>query len=521
MQSPVAVKRAEIIQHEHRVETVNDLMAGQKAMRAKKGRYVKQYADEDPKKWEHRVNNATLLNAYERTLAYLTGQVFSKDIKIKDAEKTDPVFEAFMDNVDGQGNNMTVFGKRCFAHDINDGYGLILVDSSAVQTQETPTGRQYWNEETKSWLPLTAADAERLGLRPRLIEVRSTSVLGWRFETVGSRTRLAMLRIMECYKEEGEYDAQDVEREQIRVLRPGSWELWRKADENKDDSWFLHSSGSLPGEDIPVAVFRPGKFLSELTCAPALEALADKNVEHYQKQAQHNALMEWVRNPGMYSTGVQTMEGESLPWGCGVLTEIPNENGKIVAIGVDAASVAASQAELKEIESQMALWGLQLLMPRTGDVTATEKALSSAESDSTLKGWAVEFEDALNQAMQFVAIFMGMPIESAPMLDVNTEFHAIVPFDDSTLVALVNACINGKLPVELLWSELRRRGIIDEEWDAEKIKDLLLQENRDATFAGPTARFLATTTPGQEPKAPGSPSSGEPGPGQPQTSGAA
>lgn len=517
MQSPVAVKRAEIIQHEHRVETVTDLMAGQHAMRSKGERYVKKYAGEDEKKWESRCHGATLFNAYERTLAYLTGQVFSKDVAIKEPDKADPAFEKFADNADGQGNNLTVVAKRAFSHDVNDGYGLLLVDSSAVQTRETPDGRQYKNPETKEWLPLTAADVDRLGLRPRMIEVRSSSVLGWRYETIGSRTRLAMLRLMESYKEEGEYDAQDVERQQIRVLRPGSWEVWRKLDENKDDSWFRYSAGSLPGEDIPVAVFRPGKPLSELTCAPALEALADKNVEHYQKQAEHNALMHWVRNPGMYAAGLQTIDGEGVPWGCGVLTEIPDPSGKIVAIGVDAASVEASQRELKEIESQMALFGLQMLMPRSGDVTATEKALSSAESDSTLKGWAVEFEDALNQCMVFVATFMGLPPEAAPLVDVNKEFHAVVPFDDSTLVALVNACINGKLPVEVLWSELRRRGIIDEDWDAGRLWELLLRESRDAVFAGPTARFLGSPTPAPKQGDAGSQVSDAQGEGQQQS----
>lgn len=501
----VATPRAEVLEHRGRVQTVTDLMGGQAAMRAAGERYIGRSDGETKAKWQARVNGATLLNAYERTLAYLAGQVFAKDATLEDEDKADPAFAEFVENVDGQGNNLTVFAKRFFAHSVNDGYGLVLVDSAAIQTRETPAGRQYLGADD-AWLPLTAADADMLGLRPRLIEVRAENVLGWRYEITGSRTRLVMLRLLESYQVPGQWDAEDETRQQVRVLMPGTWQVWRKPVEDKDQ-WDLYQDGTLPGQEIPVAIFRPGKSLGEMTCAPALESLADKNVEHWQKQADHNFLMQWVRAPGMYIAGA--MAEDAVEWGPGVLTKGSDPNSKLTPVGIDAPSVAASMAELEVIETQMALFGLQMLMPKTGNVTATEKALSAGESDSTLKGWAGEFKDAMEQALVFVAEFMGLPAEAAPGVEINTDFHALMGMDDATLNALNTACNNGNLPREVLWSEFRRCGVISDDWTPERIADVLLREARDGMFAGPTATLLANKAPGQAQSVAGSAASGE------------
>ena len=78
----VATPRQEVLRHMERIQTVTDMMGGQKAMRAAGERYLHKGKDEPKPKWEARVNGATLLNAYERTLAYLAGQVFSKDVQL-------------------------------------------------------------------------------------------------------------------------------------------------------------------------------------------------------------------------------------------------------------------------------------------------------------------------------------------------------------------------------------------------------------------------------------------------------
>lgn len=103
-------------------------------------------------------------------------------------------------------------------------------------------------------------------------------------------------------------------------------------------------------------------------------------------------------------------------------------------------------------------------MPRTGDVTATEKAINSGENDSTLKGWAMEFKDALEQAFVFAAVFMGGGIK-APSVEINTEFRPAIIGDDTALTVLEDTWKNGGLSKRTWWRELQRRGALADDFD--------------------------------------------------------
>ncbi|GAB6036150.1 DUF4055 domain-containing protein [Fundidesulfovibrio butyratiphilus] len=491
----VATARDEMTAYLPKLQVVKDLMGGQDDMRKAGKRYLVQFEQEPAGKWEARVAQATLLNAYERTLAYLCGQVFSKDLRLQGDGETEQEaslgeFAAMVENADGEGNSISVWSKRAFHRGLNDGFGAILVDAPAMVVRQGEMGREYLKGEdavgNEVWAPLTAATAEAEGLRPRLIYVSAESVLGWRYELVGGAKKLVMFRFLESYKEAGEWDSGDEEKPQVRVLTPGRWQVWRRVNDEKDE-WGLHSEGALPMRDLPVVFFRPGKPLSEVTCEPALRALADKNVEHWQKQAEHNQLMTWVRSPGMYAAGIA--EESDVPFGPGIMTKLSDPTGRIAAIGQDPSSVAASRQELEDLVRQMALFGLQLLMPRTGDVTATERSLSSAENDSTLKGWALEWKDALEQALVFAAVFMGSTVKP-PSVVVNTEYRPPMAGDDLALQILVDTYTKGLLSRKTLWAELVKRGILSDDFDPDAEAEAITKDQYQARPFGNLAGDL-------------------------------
>ncbi len=503
--STVATPRSEIIAYRTKLQVVQDLMGGQDTMRASGARYLRQYPQEPAAKWKARVDGATLLNAYERTLAYLCGQVYSKDLRLQGegGNEKDAKLGAFADlaeNIDGEGNSISVWSKRGFHRGLNDGWGLILADSAAVQVRKAAGGgREYLAGKDESgvedWRPLNAATDAQAGLRPKLVYIRSENILGWRYEMVGGAKKLTMLRLMEAEKEKGQWDADDKEIPQVRVLYPGRWETYRQNGENNGD-WELVAEGHLPTpNDIPVAFFRPGKPLDEMTCEPALRALADKNIEHWQKQAKHNQLMDWVRSPGMFATGWAPMnEGDSFTWGPGICSILPTGE-TMGAIGVDAASVAASRQELEDLKREMALFGMQMLMPRigVGDVTATEKDISKDESDSTLKGWAMEWKDALEQALVWLAAFVRESVK-APSVIINTEYRP--PVDVISIMdQLGKARDRGDISRETWWELEAKAGVLPDDFDAEEEKDRLMTEARDGTIQSAATRFLNPGTP--------------------------
>ena len=73
--------------------------------------------------------------------------------------------------------------------------------------------------------------------KPNLFVIRPEQVVGFRTKRVAGRERLTQFRYLEMAQvEDGRYGSKWVER--VRVLEPGKFELWEKAD-NRADSWTL------------------------------------------------------------------------------------------------------------------------------------------------------------------------------------------------------------------------------------------------------------------------------------------
>lgn len=459
----VSTRRAEVASSIARGKLVQDLLGGTPAMQAAKETYLVKRVGEPQGKYDARLKAAVLLNALKRTVGYLAGQVFSKDVTLQAAGDGDnatlpPLFHSMLDDVDLQGNNLTVWANDFFVDSINRGIGLLLVDYPMVKTR-TEGGSLQYEAEPGLWRPKTAAADQENGWRPYFVHISLADLLGWRFERKNGRRVLTQLRFLERVTDtHGTYDTDDVVVEQVRVLFPGGWETWREEKDAKGAGtglWSMNDNGATTLQEIPVAWFSPGEPVGEMCAYPALEDLAHLNRRHWQSFAEHTELMNWVRAPGMWCSGVQDMDAE-MPWGLGQLTKLSSPDAKMGVLGVDAASVEASAADLKALEERMALYGLQLLMPETGDTTATAKALDAAESDSTLQRWAKLLKDCLEQGFKFAAMWSGVPVEQAPRVVVNTDFHMLAGL---TATEIGIAVEKGFLPKRAAFDELKRRGV--------------------------------------------------------------
>jgi hypothetical protein len=130
-------------------------------------------------------------------------------------------------------------------------------------------------------------------------------------------------------------------------------------------------------------------------------------------------------------------------------------------------SIAEGHMHLVDLETKMAMWGLQLLMPRTGAITATEKALSSGESDSTLKSWALLFKDCIEQCLFFTALYLKR--DSGGSAEVNSNFRWSQTLDSEVLL---RAAQLGILPGELVFKELQLRGIVSDFYNYGDLLDM-------------------------------------------------
>lgn len=452
-------------------------------MRAAGMRYLRKGEAEAQADYELRLHSTTLTDSYTRTLNFLTGQVFSKDVTLED--ETSEV-AALKDNIDNKGNNLSVFSAKAFRSGLHAGCSFILVDFSKVTTRKTDVGIEYFDEVSGSWKPRTLAAAQENGWRPYWVLIEAGSVIDVWTDIVNGVQIMTQFRYFEPSIEQSGPWQRKAKTQRIRVLRPGSWEVWEEQEgRDRKKSWVMVDSGTTDLDVIPVAAFTPGEPKSEYTALPALQGLADLCETHWQASSGHRHLMDWVRRPAFFGKMLGIGDGSPVAFGPNRLIESNSPDADLKSVGVDSASVEASQGDLQRIESAMALYGLRLLMPRSGNTTATQHTLESAESDSALKRWAKAFKDTMERCFEFTAMWLSVDLPNAAGAKLNDDFVKI--FDADQTRVILEAVAAGLMPKEMAYEALRSILPVRDDLDWQEAKAMIEDDSRMATTGQPAS----------------------------------
>lgn len=126
-------------------------------------------------------------------------------------------------------------------------------------------------------------------------------------------------------------------------------------------------------------------------------------------------------------------------------------------------------------------------------MTATEKAITSAESQSSLGTWAVELENALQRAFE---IFMQFSSNIFPEngIKVNKEYNFGIA-NEQELRSILDANEKGIISDQAAFNEFKKRGIFDEHLNWDDIKTEIDQEAASAQSTANLAGTLFGNTP--------------------------
>lgn len=457
----VAVPLQEHNEYSEIIALPKALMGGTREMK-KAGR---DFLPQDPKEKNDaylvRLKKTYLLPGYKRTINLLTGQVFSKPINMP--EETPEEIASLRDDIDKAGNNLDVFCRKVFKDGIDRGSSCILVDM--------PKGDGGG----------TKAEEEDAGIRPYFVHVKSENIIGWKTD---ENENLLQLRIEETAEiPDGEYGVKTENR--IRVLEPGSFKVYREVDKGQweiaTDADGNQMTGKTSLDFIPLVIFMPGEPRSKITANPPLEDLAYINLAHWQSQSDQRNILHVARVPILF--GKMLGKIDKVAVGASRMLNSDNEKGDLKYVEHTGAAIAAGRLDLEDLKSEMGLFGLQLMVPKTGDVTATQAALESSESDSTLKSWALMFQDTLNTALSYMGEYIG--VEYDEVATVNTEYRNLL--QEFTPKELLEAAREGILAKQVVFVEFKRRGLVVEDMEWEENLSLLEDEGRStgdfSTFA--------------------------------------
>lgn len=363
------------------------LLGGTETMRAAGESYTPRYQEETDLGYEARLAQSVLLNMVEQTLDTLSGKPFSEPVKPGD-DIPSGIVDSILEDVDLQGNNLDVFARNWFREGMSKAFAHVLVD----MPRPTPL------EEGKV---RTLADDRRGGVRPYWVMIKPECVLFAQAEIIDGREILQHVRILEYYNEQEGFA--EVEKVRIRVLKPGSVEIWVPV-EKKEDEWKMEDEWPTGIDYIPLVTFYANRQ-EFMRGKPPLLDLAHLNVAHWQSTSDQRNILKVARFPILACEEADENDDGTVTIGPMKILYGP---GKFKYVEHSGAAIEAGRLDLEDLERQMTGYGSEFLKKKPGHQTATARALDSAEATSDLSAMCGVFEDAMSQVLKITSDWMNL-----------------------------------------------------------------------------------------------------------------
>ena len=458
---------------------VESLLGGTEAMRMAGERYLPRYEKETHQSWLHRLQRATLLNYFRKTVMGYVGKPFGSPLKIPDDFPQH--LRDFAQDCDGAGSPLDLFALSAFTGGVSKGICHVLVDF--------PTGEQ---DDT------ALEDATR---KPYAVVIAPEALIGARSETIGGKEVLTQVRIMQIeVVPDGEFG--EILKPSIRVIYRDRWEIWTKMPKRKD-KWEIARSGPNTLGEIPLVTFYADKE-GFMRSRPPLLDLAHVNVAHFQSASDQRNILSVTRFPILVATGINPKSStdanprgaSNLEIGPNSLWTLRNEKANLKFVEHSGNAISAGRQDLEDLKAEMAILGLQLLMPaNSGNPTATAKALDGMEAISELQSIVMNFEIFLNQILRLVDKWSDVSDEEAQKTGkVKCDEDYIISLNIvNNMTTLLAMRSSGDLSRRALLDAAKRRGYLPETFD---IDDDATEREAEQKLSG------ALMLPGQKGKPP-------------------
>jgi hypothetical protein len=424
---------------------ITALLGGTTAMRKAGKTYLPQWPNEGDDAYKNRASTATLFPAFGRTCEVLTGKPFSKPITLGD--DVPPRIVEWCDDIDLQGHNLHAFAAAVCFHALSYGMCGILADFPTAEGLRTK------------------ADEAAAGVRPYLIHIHAQSILGWRAERINGVQTLTQLRFVEIVSEpDGDFGEREIE--QVRVLYPGRWQVWReseRADAAGKKEWVLHSEGVTSLKKIPfVPVY--GRRIGFMQGVPPLVELAHMNIEHWQSKSDQQTILHVARVPILFAK----MLGENpITVGAATAVKADEPDADLKFVEHSGQAIKAGSDELLALEDRMRQVGAELLVIKPGNRTVAQTVSDNEAGMCSLQRIIQDEEDALDAALSLMAEWVGEA--EGGHVDIFSDF-GVASLAEASLELLRDMNVDGTFSDESLFAEAQRRGVIapDRKWEDEK-----------------------------------------------------
>src|SRR5438128_6907239 len=420
------------------------LIGGTNATRKVGKELLPQWPKEYVSDYSLRLNTATLFPAFSRTCVIMAAKPFARPINM---EGQSPEIENLFENIDRCGTDLHAFAYNLMLNCMQ--YGLVGV------LADYPTSGGI----------LTKADETDAGLRPYLSLYTAPSILGWRIEYDGAEEELIQLRLLEYVEEpDGQWATKKIK--QVRVLTPGTWEIWRELDPTQqmaqNTKWAIYASGTTTLDKIPFVFFYGNKKQFGIGQSPLID-LAYLNVEHYQSASDQQTILHVARVPVLFAKRFSDIDPIVVGGSSAVRGTEANSDLKYVEHS--GAAIEAGRQSLLDLEDRMRQTGAELLVQQPMTATATQIMTEREGPRSILQSIVEMFEDSLEAAMHLLGEWIGQDLEVKVELYKDFSSESL---SEASANTLLNAERSGIVSKETAFTQLQRSDIVPHEIDWEE-----------------------------------------------------
>ena len=369
---------------------------------------------EDYTAYLSRVNRAVFSPYTQRLIRAATGLIMRKPITlIGDSYWTD----VFAKDVDGCGSDLDEYARRVLICSLTYGQSHILVDYPA------PTGA------------LSLAEERAQNRRPYWIEIDPTNIYGWRLDREVNYGSMIQVRIAEkAVVPSGEFGEQVFD--QVRVIEPGKFSIYRKVSPKKDlinleDSSYagnfdgpenekdyeLVDSGVFSLGEVPLVSVYSGKT-DTLTSKPPLLDIAYLNLAHFQRQADLIHSLHVASQPMLVLEGWDDQTKDTtISVNYAMATQPGN---KVYYVEPASSAFEAQTNEIQELQTQMATLGISTLSQQKFVAeSADARRLDRVDTNSMLSMVSLELEQKLQKVFNLSANYLGI---EPPEVKISRDF---------------------------------------------------------------------------------------------------
>ena len=392
-------KRSQLVQTmEPAWETVDLCVGGTTALRAKSRDYIPQEPREDDDAYNRRIFHATLPPFLPRLASQAAGVILRKGIQIEG----DDFWTDWAKDVTGDGTTLDEYARTILITSFLYGHHSTIVDF--------PDGTPATN----------LAEERAQARRPYLVAVRPHQILGWRTAGTNQSSALSQVRIHETViltEDLGRFGEEFTD--QIRVLEPGRYELWRPQTPRTNlppnnqipgpTSWKSYASGTTTLDRIPLVTVYSNRRGNLLSTPPLLE-IAHLVIAYAQRFCDYHHSIHVGACPILTFTGFDDTEIKDGTAGLSV------NNAVLLPLGGTAAYVeptsAAFDAQLNclaALEDQISRLGINTLTQQNlTNAAAESRRLDRLDNDSIMAVIAGDLERAIREIFEIASAYVGV-----------------------------------------------------------------------------------------------------------------